>query len=82
MKYWCDHHSHKYKMKDIDFRVICIRGVRGAVLFDFEVKSHLNRKLKMYAVWFGLVRLTFKIKSELNQIKPMWFELDRLVRFL
>jgi len=30
-------------------------GVRGAICFDFEVKSHLNRKKKSHAVWLGLV---------------------------
>jgi hypothetical protein len=30
-------------------------GVRGAVWFRFEAKSHLNRKIKMHAVWFGSV---------------------------
>jgi len=32
-------------------------------------------------MWFGLVRLTFKMKFEPNQIKPMWFRLDRLMQF-
>jgi len=49
-------------------------GVRGAVWFGFQVKSHLNHKKK--SMRFGLVRLTFKIKSKPNQIKPMWFGLD------
>jgi len=31
------------------------KGVRGAVWFGFEVKSHLNRKVKKYAVWFGSI---------------------------
>jgi len=57
------------------------KGVRGAVWFGFEGKSHLNRKIKKHAVWFGLVWLTFKMKSESNQSKPMWFGLDRLVQF-
>jgi len=56
-----------------------IRGVRGAVWFGFEVKSHLNRNVKNMR--FGLVWLTFKIKSEPNQTKLMRFGLDRLVRF-
>jgi len=30
---------------------------------------------------FGLVRLTFKIKYESDQIKLMRFDLDRYVRF-
>jgi len=30
-------------------------GVRGAVCFDFEVKSHPNRKIKKHAVWVGSV---------------------------
>jgi len=32
-----------------------IRGVRGAVWFGFEVKSHPNRKIKNHAVWVGSV---------------------------
>jgi hypothetical protein len=31
-----------------------IRDIRGAVWFDFEYKSHRNRKIKMYAVRFGV----------------------------
>jgi len=31
------------------------KGVRGAGWFGFEAKSHPNRKIKMCAVWFGLV---------------------------
>jgi len=57
------------------------RGVRGAVCFGFEAKSHSNRKINKYAIWFGLVRLTFKIKSEPSQTKPMRFGLDRFVQF-
>jgi len=52
------------------------RGVRGAVWFDFEGKSHPNRKIKKHAVWFGSVDFKNKI-----QTKPMRFGLDRLVRF-
>ena len=44
------------------------RGVCGAVWFDFNVKSHLNRKVKKYAVWFGLVDFENKIRT-----KPMLF---------
>jgi len=32
-----------------------IRGVRGAVWFDFEGKSHPNCKVKKDVVWFGSV---------------------------
>ena len=32
-----------------------IRGVRGAVWFGFEHKSHPNREIKKHAVWFGSV---------------------------
>jgi len=35
------------------------RGVRDAVWFDFEAKSHLNRKIKKHAVWFGSVGAVF-----------------------
>jgi hypothetical protein len=31
------------------------RGVRSAVWFGFEYKSHPNREIKMYAVRFGSV---------------------------
>jgi len=31
------------------------RDVCGAVWFGFEVKSHPNRNVKMYAVWFSSV---------------------------
>ena len=31
------------------------RGVRGAVWFGFEQKSHPNREIKKHAVWFGSV---------------------------
>jgi len=31
------------------------KGICGAVWFDFEAKSHLNRKIKNHAVWFGSV---------------------------
>jgi len=31
------------------------RGVRGAVWFGFEHKSHPNREIKKHAVWFGSV---------------------------
>jgi len=40
---------------------IAEKGVRGAVWFGFEAKSHPNRKINKYAVWFDLVQLTFKI---------------------
>jgi len=38
------------------------RGVRDAVWFDFEAKSHLNRKIKKHAVWFGSVGAVFSIQ--------------------
>jgi len=31
------------------------RGVRGAVWFGFEHKSHPNREIKKHAVWFGSI---------------------------
>ena len=34
---------------------LCSRGVRGLVWFGFEDKSHPNRKINKYAVWFGSV---------------------------
>ena len=41
-------------MRDLFFlttmRDIYIRGVRGAVWFGFETKSHPNRKIKKHAV--------------------------------
>jgi len=45
-------------MKDIfcvNYRTIIARGVRGAVWFGFEHKSHPNREIKKHAVWFGSV---------------------------
>jgi len=60
-------------------KTILTRGVRGAVWFGFEDKSHSNRKIIKYV--FGLFRLTFKIKIEPNQTNPMRFGLDQLVRF-
>jgi len=36
-------------------KIVGYRGVRGAVLFGFEAKSHPNRKINKYAVWFGSV---------------------------
>jgi len=34
---------------------IQLRGVRGAVWFGFEHKSHPYREIKKHAVWFGSV---------------------------
>jgi len=45
----------------------------------FEHKNHHNREIKN--MWFGLIRLTFKKSSKLNQIKQMQVELVRLVWF-
>jgi len=33
--------------------------VRGAVWFDFEVKSHPNRKIKKHVIWIGSVVVVF-----------------------
>jgi len=46
------------------------RGVRGAVWFGFEYKSHPNREIKKHAV--GLVRLIFKKSSKPNQTNAPW----------
>jgi len=54
---------------------VTYRGVRSAVWFGFEAKSHLNRKIINYAVWF--VSVDFKNKNRTN---PMRFGLDQLVR--
>jgi len=35
--------------------MVYYRGVCGAVWFGFERKSHMNRKVKKDAVWFGSV---------------------------
>jgi len=43
------------------------------VWFGFEVKSHMNGKIKN--IWFGLVPLTFKIKFEPNQCGLGWIDL-------
>jgi len=59
--------------------LVSITGVRRAVWFSFEIKSHTNHKIKKHAIWFGW--LNFIIQSKLKQIKPMWFVLYRLVRF-
>jgi hypothetical protein len=37
------------------------RGVRGAVWFGFEAKSHLKHKIKKHVVWFGSVDFKNKI---------------------
>jgi len=37
------------------FRTAKHRGVRGAVWFGFEHKSHSNREIKKHAIWFGSV---------------------------
>jgi len=41
--------------------MVLFRGVSDAVWFGFERKSHLNRKLKKHAVWFGSVDFKNKI---------------------
>jgi len=46
------------------------RGVRGAVWFGFERKSHPNREIK--SMRSSLVQLTLKIKSEPNQTNAVW----------
>jgi len=43
---------------EVLIKITCVwfyRGVRGAVWFGFEVKSHPNCKINKYAVWFGSV---------------------------
>jgi len=69
----------------VDFTLLG-RGIRGAVWFGFEGKSHPNRKIKNYAVWFGLIWLTLKIKSKPNQTNAVWIGLcgffrDNLIFF-
>jgi len=46
------------------------RGVRGAVWFGFEHKSHPNREIKKMR--FGLIRLIFKKSSKPNQTIAVW----------
>jgi len=46
--------------------------VCGAVWFGFEVKSHPNRKIKKYAVWFGSVDFENKIQTKPNQTNAVW----------
>ena len=48
------------------------RGVRGAVWFGFERKSHPNREIKKYAVWFGSVDFKNKIRTKRNQTNAVW----------
>jgi len=48
------------------------RGVRGAVWFGFERKSHPNRKIKKNAVWFGSVEFKNKIRTKSNQCGLGW----------
>jgi hypothetical protein len=43
------------KLIEINLLSSTIRGVRGAVWFGFEQKSHPNREIKNHAVWFGSV---------------------------
>jgi len=38
-----------------NFYKVFLVCVCGAVWFGFEHKSHPNREIKKYAVWFGLV---------------------------
>jgi len=53
-------------------QVIVVRGVCSAVWFDFEGKSHLYRKLKKHAVWFGSVDFKNKIRTKPNQCGLGW----------
>jgi len=48
-------------------------GVRGAVWFGFEGKSHPNRKIKKHAVWFGSVDFKNEIQTKPNQTNAVWF---------
>jgi len=52
--------------------IVVFRGVCGAVWFSFEVKSHPSRKINMYAVWFGSVDFTNKIRTKPNQTNAVW----------
>jgi len=52
IKLTVDPKHHRFH-RDLDFDTLLLRGVRGLVWFDFEVKSHSNRKINKYVVWFG-----------------------------
>jgi len=42
--------SRNQKLKFLIIELVFTRGVRGAVWFGSEAKSHLNRKINKYAV--------------------------------
>ena len=46
--------SPMYSHMNMPHKIVSPRGVYGAVWFDFEAKSHLNRKIKKHAVWVRL----------------------------
>jgi len=52
--------------------IVQIRGVCGAVWFNFEGKSHPNRKIENHAVWFGSVDFENKIRTKPNQTNAVW----------
>jgi len=52
------------------------RGVRGAVWFGFEGKSHPNCKIKKHAVWFGSV--DFKNKIQTKPMRFVWVFLETI----
>jgi len=76
----CDDNSNGIYTTNVDFFFILKQfgaddttGVRGAVWFGFESKSHPNRKIKKHAVWFGLVDFKNKIRTKPNQTNAVWF---------
>lgn len=53
-RWWCDEGLVPPQHRTFS-NGVSVMGVRGAIWFGFEVKSHPNHKINKYAVWFGSV---------------------------